>query len=1321
MMYREQAGKIDRYIENPLIVPVSKRKYISWCISNIATVISHYLNLPSFNLHYFCLASLHRVSTLVHRCFVTRNRVLDIASVSCHLFFFHHTMVTPNKKKALKPTGSSSKKKQLSLMSFFKTAPNPSQSSPLKSKSGHPESDKENDSTLMSSVTDTPLTSETNEEYRKDLRSSPVKAPKESVERSTNTLGSQNPPSLEVDGRPEDQEKAEDEDKLTSKDNSAPIKIHKDGFKAKEASKVEETVKKEPLSTTPPRRRKLLSYAESDVSDDEDVSTKRKRRRVVESDDEEDEFKPVDDVEDDDMSDFVVESEESAVESEPDDDEDDKVESNRVKKKSSPPREKSRDSKSTSTNLGAKFVATSSYVSTASTKPTQKPKANKKSFEKENEERYQWLVNIKDAEKRSPDDPNYDPRTLYIPSSAWTKFTAFEKQYWEIKGKMWDTVVFFKKGKFYELYENDATIANTEFDLKIAGGGRANMKLAGIPEMSFEYWAKEFISHGYKVAKVDQVESLLAKEMRGGGSKEEKIIRRELTGVLTGGTLTDLDMISDDMATYCLAIKESTTQEGEKVFGACFVDTATSEMNFIELVDDDECTKLDTLITQIKPKEILCEKNNLCSTATKIIKFNAHNSHQIWNNLNPYSEFWDYDTAVENLVKGKYYEAEDLDDYAKYPPVLLKYKDNHPVAFNAFGALLYYLRTLKLDESIMSLGNIKEYHISKNSSKHMLLDGITLTNLEMFNNNFDGGDRGTLFKLVNRAITPFGKRTLKNWTLHPLMQIDDINARYDAIDFLMNDEPELRVEMESSLSSLSDLERLIARVHSKTLKFKDFLKVLEGFESISKLFKLALNYDLEKAGALGKFVSLFPSELHNLIESWEDAFDRREALNNIVVPARGVDVEFDESMATLNSLEGQLNEHLKAYKKQFKSHEICYRDSGKELFLIEMPIKIKNIPKDWQQMAATSKVKRYWSPEVKKLVRELMEQKELHKTVCENLISRMYSRFDVNYKTWVQVIKTVGNIDCLIALTKTSETIGYPSCRPKFVSGTSGALSFSELRHPCFVGANDFIPNDVKLGGEYANFGLLTGANAAGKSTLMRTTALAVILSQIGCYLPASEAVLTPIDKIMTRLGANDNIMQGKSTFFVELSETKKILSNATSNSLVILDELGRGGSSSDGYAIAESVLHHLASHVQPLGFFATHYGSLGLSFINHPQISPLRMGIVVDQTSRNITFLYKLEDGCAPGSFGMNVAAMCGIPTEIVEKAEGAAKEYEQTSKLKDMHEKQKTQRLSIGLQSDFVWLYAKYEQLEKDILRYEEQEKQSALSSLFKTIEGL
>lgn len=1212
--------------------------------------------------------------------------------------------VTPVKARAAAKPASSGKK-QLSLMSFFKPQPTtqraPPQSSPVKS-----DSDKENDD--ASAVHSTPLTSdcETLEPKSKPIDSSPLKR---------------------VNQKP----------RLTETEPSATA------------------VKSEPVTTplTSSFKRRaaaqsVSSYVEPE-SEDEDSHLKagRKRRRIVESDDDDDdEFKmdSTPEEEDDDMSDFVVPSE----------DEDDKAEieeddvEKKLKRKASPRRNNTATTTTASSEgpmlttssaetslLGKKFDANSSYSASASS-PLAKSRSTiskasatsagpfgRKNFTKENEERYQWLINIKDAQKRPTDDPEYDSRTLYVPQSAWAKFTNFEKQYWEIKSKMWDTVVFFKKGKFYELYEKDAMIANSKFDLKIAGGGRANMQLAGIPEMSFDYWAKEFISNGYKVAKVDQVESMLAKEMRG-NVKEEKIIKRELTSVLTGGTLTDLNMITDDMSIYCLSIR----QEANK-FGLAFVDTSTSELQIVELEEDnmDECSKLNTIITQIKPKEIICEKGNLSAVPMKILKHSSPSGTIIWNYLNPGSEAWDYETTLEELVKSNYYEAKDLDDYTNYPPVLLRYKNEHEVAFTAFGSLLYYLKELKLDQSVMTMQNIHEYDLLKqsHSATNLLLDGITLSNLEILNNSFDGTDRGTLFKLMNRAITPFGRRVLKNWVLNPLFKVSDINQRYDAVEYLMENR-EFRDVLERGLSDIPDLERMIARVHGKTLRFKDFVKVIEGFERIDRLIEILRSYELTEAqGVLYGYVTSFPAEMSECIGRWGDAFDRDQAVNDVIVPATGMDAEFDNSLTKMSDLEAQLGVHLKAYKREYKSQEICFRDSGKEIFLIELPIKIKNVPNDWQQMGATSKVKRFWSPEVKKLVRQLMEQRELHKMLCETLRSRMYEKFDVDYQVWIKSIRSLAQMDCLVALAKTSESIGFPSCRPLFRTTTTSELSFEELRHPCFLG-NTCIPNDVVLGGTEPTIGLLTGANAAGKSTLMRTTALAVILSQVGCFVPAKAATLTPVDKIMTRLGANDNIMQGKSTFFVELSETKKIIDNATPRSLVIIDELGRGGSSSDGYAIAESVLYHLATHIQSLGFFATHYGTLGLSFKTHPKVKPLRMAIIVDQkVSRNITFLYKLEDGAASSSFGMNVASMCGIPENIVVNAEAAAKEYEHTSKLKKLTDKMEqsegadfTARLGLGLQSDFVWL-AKNENKEEEAA--DEATKLRSLNIVYAMIDAL
>lgn len=1095
-----------------------------------------------------------------------------------------------------------------------------------------------------------------------------------------------------------------------------------------------------PQSSPTRRQKKKVSYAESSDEEDDGITvskTQRKRRRVIADDASEDEFIPdaKNESEDDPMDeDFIVpdDFEEDKVKPEDEDDDDDFIE---VTKKSKPKSTKPEEPKTTS-NLANKFTSASTYTAKAKSpsstlKSKSPPKQTKgQKFAKENEERYQWLVDIRDAEKRPESDPNYDPRNLYIPQSAWSKFTNFEKQYWEIKSKMWDCIVFFKKGKFYELYEKDAMIAHNEFDLKIAGGGRANMQLAGIPEMSFDFWATSFITKGYKVAKVDQIETGLAKEIReaNGAPKGKKdVIQRELKCVLTAGTLTDETMLNDDMATYCLAVKEDIDPEDEsgKIFGVAFIDTSTGQIQMTEFKDDSECTKLETLASQLRPKEIIIAKNNLSQLANRILKFNAQNN-AIFNFVKPDTEFYDFDTTFETLTRGKYFEAENLDDLSKYPKTLKDYyESNKTVGFSAFGGLLWYLQSLKLDETLISLGNIEPYTTIK-ASTNLVLDGQTLQNLEIFANSFDGTDKGTLFKLINRATTPFGKRLLKTWVVHPLLQKKDIESRLDSVDQLLED-GDLRSTIEFSLAKLPDLERLLSRVHASQLKLKDFTRVIEGFEDIASLYKKLASFELK--GSLSKIYSNFPSQIHESLAKWDDAFDRVKAKDEgVLLLNKGIEQDFDDSQEIIADLEHALSTKLKEYRRTFKSQAIDYKDSGKELYTIEVPANIK-VPKDWKKMGASKKTTRYWSPEVEELAKDIARARESHKLIEESLITRMSKRFDSDYQVWINAINAVAKMDSLVALAKTSESIGFPATRPTFLESETGILDFKELRHPCFnMGVStskDFIPNDITLGGESPNLGLLTGANAAGKSTVLRMTCVAVILAQIGCYVPCESARMTPVDRIMTRLGANDNIMQGKSTFYVELSETKRILENSTPKSLLVLDELGRGGSSSDGFAIAEAVLHHVATHVQSLGFFATHYGSLGQSFQNHPQVKPFRMAIIVDDNSKNITFLYKLEDGAAEGSFGMHVAAMCGIDREIIKNSEVAAQEFEHTSKLKK-NESVYSNLVPLGLQSDFARLFKdgfknSSTGAGEGVLIYGETIQRNALMSIGSLIDGL
>ncbi|GFP59908.1 hypothetical protein ACSS6W_005131 [Trichoderma asperelloides] len=911
---------------------------------------------------------------------------------------------------------------------------------------------------------------------------------------------------------------------------------------------------------------------------------------------------------------------------------------------------------------------------------TKDPKMKEKAYMKEPSERYPWLATIRDKDKRLSDDPDYDPRTLFIPPGAWNKFSPFEKQYWEIKQNLWDTIVFFKKGKFYELYEKDATIGHQEFDFKMTD--RVNMRMVGVPEGSLDHWVNQFIAKQYKVARVEQMETNLGKEMREredkSGKKADKVISRKLGCVLTAGTLVDGSMLQDDMAAYCVSIKESLVDD-LPAFGIAFTDTATGRFFLSGFVDDVDRTKFETLIAQIGPRELLLEKSGLSTKTLRILKNNTSPT-TIWTNLKPGTEFWDADTSRRELSCAKYF-VKGEDEEEVWPEALQELKDDDLV-MSAVGGLTSYLRFLKLEGPLLSQGSFEIYKpIQKNST--LVLDGQTLTNLELFSNTVNGSTDGTLFGLLNKCITPFGKRLFRQWVAHPLCNIDRINERLDAVE-LLNDDPTIREQFASQLVKMPDLERLISRIHAGACKPEDFVRVLEGFEQIEYTMTLAAAFKGGN-GLIDKLISSMPN-LEEPLAYWNTAFNRQRVKEEkLMIPESGIDEDFDASVARIQDIKDQLNDLLLEKKGELKCKTLKYTDIGKEIYQIEAPKAVK-IPSSWRQMSATKDVKRWYFPQLTALVRELQEAEETHSQLIREIASRFCRKFDADYETWVKSIQIVAQLDCLVSLAKASASLGEPSCRPKFIEEERSVMEFEELRHPCMINTvDDFIPNDIKLGGDQAKINLLTGANAAGKSTVLRMSCIAVIMAQVGCFIPAKSARLTPVDRIMSRLGANDNIFAAQSTFFVELSETKKILSEATPRSLVILDELGRGTSSYDGVAVAQAVLHHVATHIGCIGFFATHYHSLATEFENHPEVRARRMQIHVDDEERRITFLYKLEDGVAEGSFGMHCAAMCGISDRVIKRAEVAAKEWEHTSRLKDSLDKAKTGcYIPLGILSD-------------------------------------
>lgn len=491
------------------------------------------------------------------------------------------------------------------------------------------------------------------------------------------------------------------------------------------------------------------------------------------------------------------------------------------------------------------------------------------------------------------------------------------------------------------------------------------------------------------------------------------------------------------------------------------------------------------MIRSILKRKLTAIKGCISAKALRILKNNTGPT-TLWNYLKPTKEFWPADITCREIDASAYFVSTNEDgtegDESGWPTVLQESRNKDQV-ISALGALIQYLRTLKIDKELVSLGNFSWYDPIRKATS-LVLDGQSLINLEIFANTFDGGAEGTLFTMLNRCITPFGKRTLRQWVCHPLADATKINARLDAVDSLMAD-PTITEQFTASLVKLPDLERLISRVHAGRCKAQDFVRVLDGFEQIEYTMSLLNNVPTGE-GVIGQLISSMP-DLTPKLQEWKDTFDWAKARDGgILVPAPGIETDFDHSQQQIDDIVEELDGLLKQVRKEIKSNGVRYTNIGKEIYQLEIPVNVK-VPKNWDQMSATKQVKRYYNPELRKLVRSLQEAQETHGQIAKQVSGRFFARFDGDYNIWLAAVKIIAQLDCLISIAKASSNLGSPSCRPSFVDDERTVVEFEELRHPCMLTTiSNFIPNDIKLGGSSTNINMLTGANAAGKSTILR-------------------------------------------------------------------------------------------------------------------------------------------------------------------------------------------------------------------------------------------
>ncbi|KAI9908695.1 hypothetical protein PsorP6_004096 [Peronosclerospora sorghi] len=945
-----------------------------------------------------------------------------------------------------------------------------------------------------------------------------------------------------------------------------------------------------------------------------------------------------------------------------------------------------------------------------------------------------WLhENRRDINGNTPDSPDYDPRTLMIPPDFLKKETPAMVQWWEVKARNMDTVIFFKVGKFYELFHMDADIGFKELNLIYMKGEKAH---SGFPEIAYSKMSSQLVEKGYRVARVEQTETPDMLKVRNSTSaKKAKVVRREVCSLLSIGTNTvsflDAPISSrNQMTNHLLVLKESFDPVQKTVrFGVCMVNCSTGAFQLAEFDDTEQRDRLKTLFAQFHIVEIVTERLNVSDNTKLVLKHAAPAA--IRASLRVGKEFWDASKTIEEIERAGYFKEhgwpEDVLFFLEMDKVV---KPKGELAISALGGCIWHLRRSVIDQELLSLCNFKRYKPSDEEAQdaqennasmaemkaelnqqYVVLDSQTIQNLEILCNSFNGSRSGSLIDIMDKTVTSFGRRMFQEWVLKPLCKIGDIQERLDAVEELGKN-GDLMMEIRDILRKLPDLERLLSRIHAhgsahrskehpdsraimyesqqyNVRKIKDFLSVLNGFDAAMALtfelgprlskFTTPILQMLLKRYTIDDGVSPdikrghFP-DLTQKLEFFKHSFDQAAAeRSGVIVPQSGVDLEYDVACAEIAQVEAELAEYLNEQRIALRCQDILYWGKKKEdRYQLEVPESaLSKQPKEYELKSRKKGYKRFHTPTICGLLKRLAAAESQKEEALKDQTRRIFHKFDEDYKYWMKAVQCLSVLDCLVSLgLLSSQSEGYtkPEVVPACIANRG--VPFIDVEdgvHPCVAAAynnGDFIPNDARLGVEgKSQMILLSGPNMGGKSTLLRQTCILTLMAQIGSFVPASKCRLSPVDRIFTRIGASDRILAGQSTLYVELAETATILNHATSHSLVILDELGRGTSTFDGTAIAYSVVEHLLNKIQCRTMFATHYHSLVEEYADNGKVSLGHMGCIVDpENDRKVTFLYKLEDGMCPKSYGINVAMLAHLPDEVIECAAKKSEQFERS-----------------------------------------------------------
>lgn len=802
------------------------------------------------------------------------------------------------------------------------------------------------------------------------------------------------------------------------------------------------------------------------------------------------------------------------------------------------------------------------------------------------------------------------------------KETPLMGQYNRIKQKYPDAILLFRVGDFYETFGSDAIKASQILGIvltKRANGSQTELELAGFPHHSVETYLPKLVKAGYRVAICEQLED--PKMVKG-------IVKRGVTELITPGVAIN-DKILDHKSNNFLASVYFTDKE----IGIAFLDISTGEF----LVAEGDESYIDKLMQSFSPAEIVFPKHQ--QKRFVAIYGNKYYTFAI--------EDWVYQEDFLNEKLHQHFQVQTLKGFGV---------DELKLGIQAAGACLYYLAETEHNklQHISSIARIEH-------DKFVWIDRFTARNLELIQSTHEKGV--PLIQILDKTISPMGSRLMKRWLVLPLKDIQQINERLDAVEFLLK-ENDTHQTVVQQIKQIGDLERLISKVPLGKINPREVTQLKRALMAIQPIKEICLGSDnngLKKIGEQLQLCQLIKEKIDNTLN--EDAPVLVQKGNAI---RSGVSPQLDELRDLSSSGKNYLLEiqNRESERTQIPSLKIGFNNVFGYFLEVRNTHKDK-VPNDWIRKQTLTGAERYITPELKEYEEKILGAEEkilsLEVKLFESLITEI-----LDYIQPIQLnANLIARLDCL----QSFATIALKHHYRRPVLSDDLGLKIKEGRHPVIEHqlqlGEQYIPNDVYLHPNEQQIIIITGPNMSGKSAILRQTALIVLMAQIGSFVPAQEAHIGIVDKIFTRVGASDNLSLGESTFMVEMIETASIVNNISERSLVLLDEIGRGTSTYDGISIAWSLVEFLHGNkvAKPKTMFATHYHELNELADKFPRIR--NFNVAVKETGNKIIFLRKLVEGGSQHSFGIHVARLAGMPNELIKRANEILTELESQRNL--------------------------------------------------------